>query len=152
MENNDNELGRNEVRAFIFEIIDDMSDTEMRQLLKDLEGWRKSKNEKRKYPRRSTLINITYSSDQRRIFEDFVRNISVSGLYIETNLLSELGQKLIMTFSHPDSGNPIKVIGKVIRVDSGGIGVKFNKLTESPNTNGEIKNRSPVSAIVVLNT
>jgi hypothetical protein len=128
MENNDNELGKNEVRAFIFEIIDDMSDTEMRQLLKDLEKWQKSKNEKRKYPRRSTLIGITYSSDQRRTFEDFVRNISAAGLFIETNLLSELGQKLTMTFSHPDSGDPIKVLGKVIRVDSGGIGVKFNKL------------------------
>ena len=128
MKNNDNELGINEVRAFIFEIIDGMSDTEMRQLLKDLEGWQKSKNEKRKYPRRSTLIGITYSSDQRRTFEDFVRNISAAGLFIETNLLSELGQKLTMTFSHPDSGDPIKVLGKVIRVDSGGIGVKFNKL------------------------
>ena len=128
MENNDNELGKNEVRVFIFEIIDDMSDTEMRQLLKDLEKWQKSKNEKRKYPRKSTLINITYSSDQRRIFEDFVRNISAAGLFIETNLLSELGQKLTMTFSHPGSGDPIKVLGKVIRVDSQGIGVKFNKL------------------------
>ena len=128
MENNNNELGKNEVRAFIFEIIDDMSDTEMRQLLKDLEKWRKSKNEKRKYPRRSTLINITYSSDQRRIFEDFVHNISAGGLYIETNLVTELGQTLTMTFSHPDSGDPIKVLGKVIRVDSEGIGVKFDKL------------------------
>ena len=128
MEKNDNELGRNEVRAFIFEIIDDMSDTEMLRLLKDLEKWQKSKNEKRKHPRKSTLIDITYSSDQRRIFEDFVRNISAAGLFIETNLVSELGQKLTMTFSHPSSGNPIKVIGKVIRVDSGGIGVKFNKL------------------------
>jgi Tfp pilus assembly protein PilZ len=128
MEKNDNELGRNEVRAFIFEIIDDMSDTEMRRLLKDLEKWQKSKNEKRKHPRKSTLIDITYSSDQRRIFEDFVRNISAGGLFIETNLLSELGQKLTMTFSHPNSGDPIKVLGKVIRVDSEGIGVKFNKL------------------------
>ena len=128
MKDNDNELGRNEVRAFIFEIIDDMSDTEMRQLLKDLEKWQKSKNEKRKYPRKSTLIDITYSSDQRRIFEDFVRNISAGGLFIETNLVTELGQKLTMTFSHPDSGDPIRVLGKVIRVDSGGVGVKFNKL------------------------
>ena len=128
MERNDNKLGRNEVRAFIFEIIDDMSETEMRQLLKDLEGWQKSKNEKRKYPRRSTLMEITYSSDQRRIFEDFVRNISAGGLFIETNLVTELGQKLTMIFSHPGSGDPIKVLGKIIRVDSGGIGVKFNKL------------------------
>jgi Tfp pilus assembly protein PilZ len=73
-------------------------------------------------------MGITYSSDQRRTFEDFVRNISAAGLFIETNLLSELGQKLTMTFSHPDSGDPIKVLGKVIRVDSGGVGVKFNKL------------------------
>ena len=128
MESNDTELGRNEVRAFIFEIIDDMSETEMRQLLKDLEGWQKSKNEKRKYPRKSTLMEITYSSDQRRVFEDFVRNISAGGLFIETNLVTELGQKLTMTFSHPGSGDPIKVLGKIIRVDSGGIGVKFNKL------------------------
>jgi len=128
MKNIDTELGRNEVRAFIFEIIDDMSYTEMRQLLKDLEKWQKSKNEKRKYPRKSTLIDITYCSDQRRIFEDFVRNISAGGLYIETNLITELGQKLTMTFSQPDSGDPIKVLGKVIRADSGGIGVKFNTL------------------------
>jgi Tfp pilus assembly protein PilZ len=105
-----------------------MSETEMRQLLKDLEGWQKSKNEKRKYPRKSTLMEITYSSDQRRVFEDFVRNISAGGLFIETNLVTELGQKLTMTFSHPGSGDPIKVLGKIIRVDSGGIGVKFNKL------------------------
>lgn len=128
MVNNVNEISRNEIRAFIFEIINEMSDTEMRQLLIDLEKWQKSKNEKRKYPRRSTLVDITYSSDQRRIFEDFVRNISAGGLYIETNLVSELGQKLTMTFSHPDSGDPIKVSGKIIRVDSGGIGVKFNTL------------------------
>jgi Tfp pilus assembly protein PilZ len=99
--------------------------------LKDLEGWQKSKDEKRKYPRRSTYVDITYSSDQRRIFEDFVRNISAGGLYIETNLVTELGQKLTLTFSHPDSGDPIKVLGKIIRVDSEGIGVQFNKLLSS---------------------
>ena len=128
MKNNDNELRINEVRTFIFEIITDMSDTELRQLLKDFEKWEKSKNKKRKYPRKSTLINITYASDQRGFFEDVIRNISTGGLYIETTLLSELGQKLTMTFSHPDSGDPIKVLGKVIRADSEGIGVKFDKL------------------------
>jgi PilZ domain len=128
MENNVNELDRNEVRAFIFGIIDDMSDAEMRQLLKDLEKWQESKNEKRKHPRKTTLMDITYSSDKRRVFEDFVKNISADGLYIETNLVSELGHQLNMTFSHPETGHPIKVSGKIIRVDSGGIGVRFNKL------------------------
>jgi Tfp pilus assembly protein PilZ len=128
MGNNVNDPDRNEVRAFIFGIIDDMSDAEMRQLLEDLEKWQKSKNEKRKYPRKTTLMDIIYSSDKRRVFEDFVKNISAGGLYIETNLVSELGQQLNMTFSHPESGKPIKVSGKIIRVDSAGIGVRFNKL------------------------
>jgi len=128
MENIDKVLSRGEVRAFIFEIINDMSDAEMRQLLKDLENWQKSKFEMRKHPRRSTYMDIIYSSDQRGIFEDFVRNISAGGLYIETNLVTELGQKLTMTFSNPDSGDPIKVLGKIVRVDPNGIGVKFNKL------------------------
>ena len=35
MENN--ELSRNEVRAFLFRLLNDMSDEEMRQLLKELE-------------------------------------------------------------------------------------------------------------------
>jgi len=128
VENNVNEFDRNEVRAFIFGIVNDMSDAEMWQLLKDLEKWQKSKDEKRKHPRRSTLIDITYSSDTRRIFEDFIRNISAAGLYIETNLVTELGQNLTMTFSHPDSGGPIKISGNIVRIDSRGIGVKFNTL------------------------
>ena len=128
MGNNVNELDRNEIRAFIFGIVEEMTDSEMRQLLNDLEKWQKSKNEKRKHTRRSTLTDITYSSDKRRVFEDFVRNISAGGLYIETKLVSEIGQQLNMTFSHPESGNPIKVAGKIVRVDSGGIGVRFNKL------------------------
>ena len=37
MKNNDNKLGRNETSAFIFEIVNRMSDEEMRQLLKELE-------------------------------------------------------------------------------------------------------------------
>ena len=50
MEKNDKILSRGEVRAFIFEIINSMSDEEMRQHLKDLERWQKSKYEKRKHP------------------------------------------------------------------------------------------------------
>jgi hypothetical protein len=34
-------------------------------------------------------MNLTYSSDQNRIFEDFVHNFSASGLYVKTNLVAE---------------------------------------------------------------
>ena len=40
MENKDNELRKNEVRAFLYEIINRMSEGEMRRLLKELEEGR----------------------------------------------------------------------------------------------------------------
>ena len=59
MENNDNELDRNEVRAFIFGIIDDMSESEMQQVLKDLEE--RQKIERRKFDRKDFLRIVDYS-------------------------------------------------------------------------------------------
>jgi hypothetical protein len=53
MENTDHELGRNEVRAFLFGIIDSMSENEMRQLLKDLDA--RQTKQRRHYERNFSM-------------------------------------------------------------------------------------------------
>ena len=127
MANNDNELGRNEVRAFIFEIINSMSEAEMRQLLKDLEKWQQSKSAyKRKHPRKSTFIDTDFADDDRA-YKGFIRNISESGLFIETEIPLLVNQELTITFSLPHSESPIRITGKIVRTDSNGIGVEFDK-------------------------
>ena len=61
------------------------------------------------------------------MFTDFIQNISVGGLYIETQIPLLVNQELWLTFSPPGSEDTIKIKGTVIRVDPKGIGVQFEE-------------------------
>jgi hypothetical protein len=128
MTNNDNQLTREEVYNKILTIIASLSESQMRNLLKSLVNWQQSKfDEKRKYPRKQTFV-WTECSASTRFFTDFIQNLSVSGLYIETQLPFFVGEELSMTFSLPGADAPIKITGKIVRIDSNGIGVQFDEL------------------------
>jgi hypothetical protein len=128
MTNNDNQLTIKEVYNKILTIIASLSESQMRNLLKSLVNWQQSKfDEKRKYPRKQTFV-WTECSASTRFFTDFIQNLSVSGLYIETQLPFFVGEELSMTFSLPGADAPIKITGKIVRIDSNGIGVQFDEL------------------------
>ena len=122
MENNDNNLGRNEVRAFLFEIINSMSDEEMHQLLKELEE-RKNK-ERRQCDRKDFFRVIDYRVGDH-YSRDFIQDISETGLFIKTSHPFSVGQTVSMTFMSPDNQSPFKMNGEIVRVHTDGIGVKF---------------------------
>jgi hypothetical protein len=128
MTNNDNKMGKEEVYNKILTIIPTLSEAQMRKLLENLEKWQQSKfDEKRKYPRKKTFIWTECSADSR-FCTDFIQNLSVSGLFIETQLPFFVGEALSMTFSLPGADDPIKISGKIVRIDSNGIGVQFDSL------------------------
>jgi hypothetical protein len=122
MENNDNELGINEVRAFIFEIINSMSDEEMRQLLKELET--RQNKEQRKYSRKDFLRIVDYTVGDK-YYRDFIQDLSGSGVFIKTSQTFSEGQTILMTFMSPDNQSPFKILGEIIRIHTDGIGIKF---------------------------
>ena len=117
-----NELGINEVRAFIFEIINMLSEQKMRQLLKDLEEGQRI--ERRKYDRKDFLRIIDYTVGDR-YYRDFIQDISESGVFIQTSQTFSIGQTILMTFISPDNQKPFRINGKIIRIHEDGIGVKF---------------------------
>ena len=128
MTNNDNKIGKEEVYSKILSIISTLSEAQMGKLLKSLEKWQQSKfDEKRKYHRKQTFI-WTECSASSRLFTDFIQNLSVSGLFIETQLPFFVGEELSMTFSLPGTDDPIKITGNIVRIDSKGIGVQFDEL------------------------
>ena len=128
MTNNDKKIGRKKAYNKILTIISTLSEAQMRNLLKSLEKWQQSKlDEKRKYPRKQTFI-WTECFANSRCFTDFIQNLSVSGLFIETQFPFFVGEELSMTFTLPGTDNPIKITGKIVRVDSNGIGVQFDEL------------------------
>ena len=118
-----NQLSRNEVRAFIFEIINRMSDEEMRQLLKELEE--RHDKEQRKYSRKDFLTIIDYTVEDKH-YRDFIQDISESGVFIQTSRTFAVGQPILMTFMSPDNQKPFRINGEIKHTQKDGVGVKFN--------------------------
>jgi len=130
------EADKNEVTIRLIELILDMPDTDQLNLLKDLEdnhfGEKKeasnskhiSYEEMREHPRKTSLIAVDCKTHDV-CFTNFIQDISNGGVFIETSAHFYVGQQLKMNFSLPEIKDPIAVDGKVLRVDSQGIGVKF---------------------------
>ena len=130
MANDDQKISLTEVRGRLFELIFEMTETESRELKEKLEKKQYSEHEekeRRKHPRKKAFIHVNCSGN-KCAFTDFIQNISDSGLYIETQIPLFTDQKLSMSLSPPGPKDPIKIIGKIVRVDSRGIGVKFDEL------------------------
>ena len=90
------------------------------------EAWQRL--QRRERPRKSCLMLVDYATLDRA-YKDCIRDISVSGLFIETRTSCSIGQKIILTFSSSNYERPIKISGKIARTGPRGIGVKFK--TES---------------------
>jgi len=114
--------GRNEVRDFIFETINSMSDEEMRQLFTKLEA--RQHKEQRKYSRKDFLMIADYTVGDR-YYRDFIQDISASGVFIKTSQKFSVGQPILMTFMSPDNQRPFRINGEIIRTQGDGVGVKF---------------------------
>jgi len=105
-----------------------MPEKETRELLKELKKRPQPKQEEsREYPRERTFIHVECSSN-KCTFPDFIQNISASGLYIETQIPLFPDQALSMTFPLSNAEDPIKITGKIVRVDPKGLGTQFDKL------------------------
>ena len=116
-----------EVHSRTSEIIYSMSEIETQKLLKGLEKWQQSKlDDKREHSREHTSIYAFFKTNSLS-FRDFIKNLSTGGLFIETGIPLSVNKELFISFLHPDSGTLIKVAGKIVRIDSKGIGVKFDQ-------------------------
>ena len=112
-------------------LISSISETERRELLKKLVIWYHSKSvELREFPRKPFVFPITHTGNSAT-FIYFIQNISNDGVFIQTDGNFHIGQQIIMNFFLPKVEKNITVSGKVVRVDSRGIGVKFDELIDS---------------------
>jgi Tfp pilus assembly protein PilZ len=124
-------LSETENRKDLSLLISSISETERRYLLKKLVNWYHSKSiELREYPRKPFSIPVEHSTNDVK-FIYFIQNISDGGVFIQTDVNFQIDQQIIMKFSLFKVDQDIAVSGKVVRVDSRGIGVKFDELIDS---------------------
>jgi uncharacterized protein (TIGR02266 family) len=99
-----------------------MSEDEQLILLKELK--QRPFKERRKHERKPFFIVVDYSAEER-VYKDWIKNISAGGVFIETHMPFSVGQEVSLTFPLPNYQKYIKIIGKVVRIDLQGIGVRF---------------------------
>ena len=82
----------------------------------------------RENPRKACLLNANYSAKDR-IFRSSILDISIGGVFIETNAKLPIGEKLHLKFSLPNHSQPFTFSGKIVWNNPKGFGVKFNNVT-----------------------
>jgi len=122
-----NKSGLNELDDRIYRIISKMSKTAKLKLLKQLENLEESKITERRDHLRRRVYGIVGISDQKELFTASISSLSTEGLFIETKHPFFTNQNITLTLLLPGHKDPVKINGKITRIDSQGIGVKFNE-------------------------
>ena len=84
--------------------------------------------DKRRYGRKDCILVTDYVVKDR-LHNNFVKDISEGGAFIETHQKFDVGDKIVQSLSMFDEQILFKFTGEIVRMDKEGIGVKFTNLT-----------------------
>lgn len=121
--------GPSAINTKLFGLIMRLSIDERRALLAELEA--RIGPEQREYPRKEYFMVIQYAVGDF-LSSGYIKDISSGGLFVETpaEVLKEIsrGDRITLTFTHPNTRNNIKIQGEIVRIEGAGIGVNFDNL------------------------
>jgi Tfp pilus assembly protein PilZ len=86
------------------------------------------KADQRAFPRFDCHVKVDFDINDWS-YEGVIKNISLGGIYLQTNHPITVGNEIIVALSSLDKSRLCNVRGKVIRRDAVGIGVQFNELS-----------------------
>jgi len=82
----------------------------------------------RENPRKSCLINANYRIKGNN-FRSYILDISIGGVFIETNERIPAGETIVLNFTLPNLTQPFSMTGKIAWSGPQGFGVKFETLS-----------------------
>jgi len=106
----------------LVELFEKLPENEQVALLSEWED-RFSKG-KRTNVRKPFFMVVDYATEDGN-YKDFIQDISVGGLFIETSIPFSEGRDISLTFPLPSISKHIKIAGEIARVNDRGIGIKF---------------------------
>ncbi len=87
-----------------------------------------SETSMRENPRKPCLINANYRIEDRD-FKSYILDISIGGVFIETNQKLPVGKQMTLKFSLPNHSQPFSLNGKIAWSSPRGFGLKFDEMT-----------------------
>lgn len=107
----------------LIEAIKDLSNSQQEKLLEAIHKWKK---DSREYPRKDCHGDVIYS-DNNRLAQGMIMNISAGGLYVQPDSPFAVGREVILSFEHPFTEKQVKVTGKIVRSDQNGFAIKLDQ-------------------------
>ncbi len=83
--------------------------------------------DKRKSMRKACNIPVSYSTQYRKKL-DTIKNISISGLFIETRVPLIVGEEILLSFNIHGYDRPLKIKGEVVHASRLGVGVEYREI------------------------
>lgn len=109
------------------EEIDQLSEKDKLNLLLQLENGEFDSANRRKHTRVPFFAEVSYVDAGNQVTQEFVRDLSVGGMFIETSAPLEIGQTIQARFSVPGVKESIRIPAKVVRFTPDGMGVRFQR-------------------------
>ena len=117
------EVDKSSLAYRLMDLIMDMPEEEQKDLLARLEE-NILQQEVRDHLRKPFFMNVNYATCERS-YNDFIKDISAGGLFIETRRPFSIGQDIVLTFPFPEDRKHVKISGEIVRTTEKGIGVRF---------------------------
>ncbi len=110
----------------IIKRVKNLTDDQQEEVLEILKSWQQGKQ--REYQRKAARSDIDVVVGDKVIQTD-TRDISASGIYINTSGKFEASKSVRVVFSVPGYDKPFKLTGMIVRVEQDGMAIKFENIT-----------------------
>jgi Tfp pilus assembly protein PilZ len=125
------DLLRDDFTTHIFKLVIDMTDEQQALLLEALQNKTSAQKNKdrRGQGRKACLVPLEYNINGRT-FNGYILDISAFGVFIETSDYFFSGQDIVMAFTVPTYLKHLELDGEIVWSSQHGIGVRFTHLTQ----------------------
>ena len=110
----------------IIKRVRNLTQDQQKEILEILKTWQAGKQ--REHQRLKSRVDIDVVVGDRIIQTD-ARDISASGIFINTSGKFETNQSVRVVFSVPGFDKPFKLQGMIVRVEKNGLAIKFENIT-----------------------
>ena len=112
------------ITARLIDLICDMSISQQMELLEELDhqNYKGGRNDSRK----DRKLLVAYEIDDY-LHKDVTRDISNTGVFIETHSPPAIGEDITLSFSFSEGKKSVKISGRVVRSTPDGFAVKFQR-------------------------
>ena len=126
---------KDDLRDRLFKVTSDFNESQMEESLPSLEQWEHEITdekesqffEKREHLRKNVSIHGIFETVNEQ-FRASTKNVSMGGTLIDPEINLSFHEDLHMTFIDSKFNGRVYTKGKVIRVDSDGVGIQFDSV------------------------